>query len=214
MISPFPSQCSDRYMGCEAVATLPGVDRRTELTEKVLDHVLTHGLIGLSLRPLAAALGTSDRMLIYHFGSKDGMITAVVALANQRFAVSFQSMVRAAPPVRSPGEFVRYAWQALTGSDATGAIRLYLEMCVLALREPDRWSAAQQRIREPWLAMLRETLAELGTPREQVPTLADLILDTLDGLLLSRLVSTDPVRADAAANAFADLLDRPEPGRA
>ncbi|MER7129876.1 TetR/AcrR family transcriptional regulator [Streptosporangium saharense] len=190
------------------------MDRRTELTEKALDHVLAHGLIGLSLRPLAAALGTSDRMLIYHFGSKDGMITAVVALANRRFAVSFQSVVRAAPPVRSAGEFVRYVWQALTGSDATGAIRLYLEMCVLALREPDRWSAAQQRIREPWLAMLRETLAELDTPREQVPALADLILDTLDGLLLSRLVSTDPVRVDAAANAFADLLNRPEPGRA
>lgn len=193
-------------MRCEAVATLACVDRRTELTEKALDHVLAHGLIGLSLRPLAAALGTSDRMLIYHFGSKDGLITAVVALANRRFAASFQAMAEAAPPARSPGEFVRHAWRALTGSDATGPIRLYLEMCVLALHEPDRWSTAQQRIREPWLAMLRETLTGLGTPRAQVPALADLILDTLDGLLLSRLTSTDPARADAAAGAFAGLL--------
>lgn len=182
------------------------MDRRTELTEKALDYVLTHGLIGLSLRPLAAALGTSDRMLIYHFGSKDRLSTAVVALANQRFAASFQSMTKAAGPAQSPGEFVRYAWQALTGSGATGAIRLYLEMCVLTLREPDRWSTAQQQIREPWLAMLRETLTDLNTPQAQVPALADLILDTFDGLLLGRLISTDPTRADAAADAFANLL--------
>ncbi|WP_327586934.1 TetR/AcrR family transcriptional regulator [Nonomuraea sp. NBC_00507] len=182
------------------------MDRRTELTAKALDHVLTHGLIGLSLRPLAAALGTSDRMLIYHFGSKDGLITAVLALANQRFAASFQSMAKGAPPARSPDEFVRYAWRVLAGSAATGAIRLYLEMCVLTLREPERWSTAQQQIREPWLAMLRETLTDLNTPQAQVPALADLILDTLDGLLLDRLISTDPARADDAADAFADLL--------
>ncbi|GAA4241620.1 TetR/AcrR family transcriptional regulator [Actinomadura meridiana] len=182
------------------------MDRRTELTEKALDHVLSNGLIGLSLRPLAAALGTSDRMLIYHFGSKDELIADVVALVNQRFAASFASMAEAAAPARSVGEFVRHAWRALTGADATGPIRLYLEMCVLALNEPDRWSAALRQIRDPWLGMLRDTVSGFGTPEAQVPVLADLILDTLDGLLLSRLVGTDPARTDAAVDAFADLL--------
>ena len=41
-------------------------------------HVLQHGLNTASLRPLAAAAGTSDRMLIYHFGSKDGLIAALL----------------------------------------------------------------------------------------------------------------------------------------
>ena len=52
--------------------------KRDELAEAATDYVLEHGLIGLSLRPLAAALGTSDRMLIYHFGSKDELIAAVL----------------------------------------------------------------------------------------------------------------------------------------
>ena len=43
--------------------------KRDELVQAATDHALEHGLIGLSLRPLAAAIGTSDRMLIYHFGS-------------------------------------------------------------------------------------------------------------------------------------------------
>ena len=41
--------------------------RREELAEAATDYAIEHGLIGLSLRPLAVALGTSDRMLLYHF---------------------------------------------------------------------------------------------------------------------------------------------------
>lgn len=37
-------------------------------------HVLTHGLGQASLRPLAQAAGTSDRMLLYHFGTKERLI--------------------------------------------------------------------------------------------------------------------------------------------
>ena len=52
--------------------------RRAELAEAATDYVLEYGLIGLSLRPMAAALGTSDRMLLYHFGDKDDLIATVI----------------------------------------------------------------------------------------------------------------------------------------
>jgi AcrR family transcriptional regulator len=177
--------------------------RRAELAAGALRYVLAEGLVGLSLRPLAAALGTSDRMLIYHFGSKDALISDVLALASEGFA---GSLVEPAEPLGNPGDLVRYTWAAMTGADDT--VRLYLELCVLSLREPGRWTAAQQRIREPWLELLRTALAELGGPAERIATTADLVLDTIEGLLLDRLVSPDPARADAAARAFAELLDR------
>jgi AcrR family transcriptional regulator len=180
------------------------VDRRAALAEGALAHVLEHGLIGLSLRPLAAALGTSDRMLIYYFGSKETLIADVVALANHRLA---DSIGEADPPVRTVGDLVRYAWRVVDAPDAHGAMRVYLEMCVLSVNEPERWSAAHERLREPWLVMLRTGLAELGVPARRREALADLILDTIDGALLARLVTTDPARADAAAAMFADLLD-------
>lgn len=69
-----------------------------------------------------------------------------------------------------------------------------------------RWTSAYQRIREPWLNLLREALPQLGVPTGRVPALADLVLDTVDGLLLDRMVSPSPERADAAAE-FASLLD-------
>jgi AcrR family transcriptional regulator len=46
-------------------------EHRAELLEKVVDYLLKHGLVDLSLRPLAAALRTSPRMLLYFFGSKE-----------------------------------------------------------------------------------------------------------------------------------------------
>ncbi|ABC63752.1 transcriptional regulator, TetR family protein [Erythrobacter litoralis HTCC2594] len=51
---------------------------RETLLPAMAAHVLEHGLVGLSLRPLAKAAGTSDRMLIYHFGSKDALVAALL----------------------------------------------------------------------------------------------------------------------------------------
>ena len=78
---------------------------------------------------------------------------------------------------------------------------------MLSVREPGRWTGAQQRIRDPWLALLSDALAALDVPPIAVPPLATLVLNTLDGLLLDRMAGPDPARADAALNAFANLLD-------
>lgn len=181
------------------------MDRRAELTEAALAYVLANGLIGLSLRPLAARLGTSDRMLIYHFRDKAGLIAEVLGLANRGLAESISAADR---PVHGVADLVRHAWQVLTAADTTGMVRLYLEMCVLSVGEPERWSAAHRQLREPWLNMLRAGLTELDVAPPKIAALADLILDAIDGLLLDRLVSRDPARSDAAAAAFAELLEQ------
>ena len=46
-------------------------DKRAALIDKLADHVLADGLLHASLRPLAKAVGTSDRMLLYYFKDKD-----------------------------------------------------------------------------------------------------------------------------------------------
>jgi len=63
-------------MASPPIARTP-LDRETML-QAMADHVLQHGLSDASLRPLAKAAGTSDRMLIYHFGNKEGLIAALL----------------------------------------------------------------------------------------------------------------------------------------
>src|SRR3954452_7868738 len=52
--------------------------RREELLELAYAYVRSHGLTELSLRPLAAAIGSSPRVLLFLFGSKDGLVRALL----------------------------------------------------------------------------------------------------------------------------------------
>ena len=52
--------------------------RREELLEKAYGFVLEHGLADLSLRPLAQAIESSPRVLLYLFESKDGLVRELV----------------------------------------------------------------------------------------------------------------------------------------
>jgi AcrR family transcriptional regulator len=75
---------------------MSGSARKTALSREVLlpklaAHVLAHGLAGLSLRPLAKAAGTSDRMLLYHFGSKDALVAELLDYLARQFAASLES---------------------------------------------------------------------------------------------------------------------------
>ena len=58
-------------------------ERRAKLLDEIVDYILSNGLAGLSLRPLAAGVDTSPRMLLYFFGSKEQLIFE--ALAQIRF---------------------------------------------------------------------------------------------------------------------------------
>jgi AcrR family transcriptional regulator len=91
--------------------------------------VLEHGLIGLSLRPLAAELGTSDRMLIYHFGSKDELVADVLRCSNDR-SVARSGRFRN-PPICASA--VIELWAALQDGTTERCNRIYVEAAALGL---------------------------------------------------------------------------------
>src|SRR5256885_17057738 len=68
------------------MARPPDPERRDRTLAQVADYVLGHGLEGVSLRPLAAALGTSTRMLLYDFGSKEALLDEALAEIRRRLA--------------------------------------------------------------------------------------------------------------------------------
>lgn len=66
---------------------------RETLLPMLASHVLQHGLGGASLRPLAKAAGTSDRMLIYHFGTKEALITDLLGYIAQAYAAALDMAI-------------------------------------------------------------------------------------------------------------------------
>ena len=105
------------------------MDRREKLVERATDYALEHGLVGLSLRPLAAALGTSDRMLLYHLGSKDALVVEIIRCSTRRSVDELRSL----PPSSGPGAAVHDQWRVRTGEQQTRCERLYVEASTLGL---------------------------------------------------------------------------------
>lgn len=105
------------------------------LLPQLAAHVLAHGLNGASLRPLAKAAGTSDRMLLYHFGSKEALIADLLAwlahayaqaldaaLAGERAQTRAQALARILKHARAEEmrPFMQLWWEIVAGA-ARGA---------------------------------------------------------------------------------------------
>ncbi|HEX7759036.1 MAG TPA: TetR/AcrR family transcriptional regulator, partial [Caulobacteraceae bacterium] len=106
--------------------------KRAEILDRLADHVLAHGLAASSLRPLAAAAGTSDRMLIYYFKDKAGLVAAVLQHVALRLAGELEAMAATAP---ASLEVLRGRLFEILVSEALWPyMRLWLEIAAAAAR--------------------------------------------------------------------------------
>lgn len=138
--------------------------RRDALTAAATDFVLEHGLIGLSLRPLAAEVGTSDRMLLYHFGTKDDLVAAVLRESNDRSIAD----VRALPAGASLREEVLHLWRALTSGRLDRCQRVYVEAAALGLLGREPYASVVREANAAWAQALADRLGAAGMPQERV----------------------------------------------
>lgn len=136
--------------------------RRDQLVAAATDFVLEHGLIGLSLRPLAAALGTSDRMLLYHFAGKDDLVAAVLRESNDRSV----GRIDALPPPDSVRAEVLALWSAVTSPDLDRCQRLYVEAAALGLLGREPYSSVVREANAAWGAALGRRLVAAGVPED------------------------------------------------
>jgi AcrR family transcriptional regulator len=180
----------------------PNPDRRARTLARATDYVLEHGLAGLSLRPLAAALGTSARMLLYDFGTKEQLIGEVLAEARRREAallVDYRST-----PGSTGADTLRFVWQWISAEERKPFVRLFFEVYVDAFTHPERYPGGAGPMVADWLAVVRDTWTSDGGD----PAGATLLIAVVRGLLLDRMAATDPTRTDEALDRFASLLGR------
>jgi AcrR family transcriptional regulator len=178
-------------------------DRRARTLAAATDYVLEHGLSGLSLRPLAGALGTSTRMLLYDFESKEELVMAVLAEVRRREGalLSRHLDTRLTPA----SDLVRILWHWLGADERAPFLKLFFEVYVAAMTRPENYSDRGR-------AMVTDWLDELGARFEDSPgdpaatASATLLIAVLRGLLLDRLNTADKERTDAALELFAQLL--------
>lgn len=177
------------------------MNRREELVAGATDYALEHGLVGLSLRPLAVALGTSDRMLLYHLGSKDELLVAIIAESTDRSVAE----LRALPPSSSPGGAVRDQWRLRTGEHQTRCERLYVEASTLGLFGEEPYASAVAESNDRWTSAVRDHLGASGVPADRVDAVALLVDAAFMGFELD--LPLDPAEAARGVEALADAVE-------
>ncbi|HUA07803.1 MAG TPA: TetR/AcrR family transcriptional regulator [Candidatus Acidoferrales bacterium] len=130
------------------------LESRAALLERVSAYVVEHGLAGLSLRPLAKAVGSSPRMLLYHFGSKEAIVTAVLRGIRERQLAMFDQLRRS--ELSTPAAICRAAWAYMRTPAILPMLRLFFETYALALREPQRFPGFLTGAVEDWLQFLSD----------------------------------------------------------
>ena len=168
--------------------------RRQELLERMADHMLIQGLQGASLRPLAAAAGTSDRMLLHYFADKDELLTATLTLVTQRLVTLLDSARTAPMPFQ---QLVPHLALMLKDAQIQPYMRLWFDLITGAAEGTEPFRTIARRILTTLVDWIASAL-HVDHEADRAP-MAALTLAIIEGLSIFDALGDDDLRADALA---------------
>lgn len=183
---------------------------RQRLIDAAVEHAASNGLSDTSLRQLAAALGTSHRMLIHHFGSKEGLLVEVVRAVEQRQRAILADLMDAADAGGDSDDRYEVAgrefWETLNDPVVRRHERLFFEVYGQALQGRAWAEPLLDGIVDDWVEPLAALFESRGRPTALARTDARLAVAVSRGLLLDVLATGDRTAVDAAQQRFLGLL--------
>ena len=175
---------------------------RDALLERAIGHFAAHGIGDTSLRALAEAIGTSHRMLIYHFGSREGLLAAVVDTVEEGARQTLARMVEEARTDPDPLDAGLRFWRLVT-DDALVYGPLFFELSSHAMLGLPHAVELRGRLVTTWLDALTSMWRARGVPARRARSQARLDLAVARGLLHDLLLTGDRRGVDAAMRQYA-----------
>jgi AcrR family transcriptional regulator len=176
------------------MARPPDLERRQELLDAVVEEFAARGIGDRSLRDVAAAVGTSHRMLLHHFGTRNELLLAIVGEVERRQ----MSMLRELPT--EPADAIVAMWANLSRPELRPFERLFFECYARGVQGEQPFAGMLPGAVDTWLAD--------GTGPVRDPAMMRLGLAVARGLLLDLVATEDRDGVDAAATAFAEMVRR------
>lgn len=159
--------------------------KKAEIIQRITHYLIENGVADIGLRRLAEVAGTSDRMLIYYFATKDALIGQALQTIAANLAAQLDALL---------GQEKRTADELLTALLALSStppfyavIQLWFEVIGLAARGQEPYAANAKAIAATWLQWIESRLAD-GQTEQALPMFA-----TLEGRLLLKLVGVGSV---------------------
>lgn len=179
------------------MARTPDLRRRRQLLDALIEEFAAGGVGDRSLREIAGAVGTSHRMLLHHFGSREDLLIAIVEEVERR-------QMRLLPELpTNPAESFAAMWANLRRPELRESERLFFECYARGAQGEKPFTRMLPGAVDGWLAEVKAVAGEAFDP-----ALARLGLAVARGLLLDLAATDDDAGVDAAAQAFIELLRR------
>jgi AcrR family transcriptional regulator len=176
------------------------VGAREELLERVIEQVATTGLADQSLRELAAGAGTSHRMLLYHFGSRPGLIAAIAAFVEDQQREALRVIALEAT---SAADAQRRLWARVSSPATAPFVRLFFDVLGLALAGAPGTEEFRSNLVEPWLAGAQHAAGATGSTLDRSELRLGLAVTR--GLLIDLLATGDVEGVTQAHERFLEL---------
>jgi AcrR family transcriptional regulator len=177
--------------------------RPGELCTAIVQYLVRHGLADLSLRPLAKAVGSSPRVLLYYFGSKEKMVVKVLAEIRQRQRAAYDQM-----QADTFEDACRIVWRQMSAPDSEPLFRLFFEAYGIALRHPKLYKNFLRSTIDDWLDFVTAPLHPEGYKPRQARAFATVVLAGLRGFMLDYCATGDRQRLDRAVDLWLRTLER------
>lgn len=178
--------------------------RKAELLDGALKYLVRRGIANVSLRPMAAELGTSPRILMFHFGSKEGLLQDIFAELHSRLQASLKAMVSSGPHGSRDRPLKRF-WLWATAKQNFPYFRLLYEVQVVALQNPQEYGPYLRNASANWQSI---ALDLMSPPLKNKP-MASLSIAVFDGLMLELMGGGDKQRLTKSLDLFISLATVP-----
>jgi AcrR family transcriptional regulator len=173
---------------------------RERLLDAAVRYVTEHGVGDVGFRELARAVGTTHRMLGYHFGSKEGLLVEIVRTVEQRQRDALAELI--ADKSLGPVEQMRRLGERVLDPALWPNERLFFELYGQALQGRPYAEDLLPEVITAWIPPLAEISRRLGVDEADVPAHARLLLAVARGLLLDLLATGDRAAVEQAAELF------------
>jgi len=166
----------------------PRAETKQRMLAATMQYLRENGLGDFTLRQLAERLGTSHRLLIYHFGTKEGLLVAVVEEIEREQQSWLMSLSERDMTLM---QLMQLAWERTCDPQLDSHLRLFVEVYGHALQGRAHTAPLLDTLVDAWLGPLNDLFQRAGMTAAQARVHARLWMATVRGLMLDLLTTRD-----------------------
>jgi AcrR family transcriptional regulator len=176
--------------------------RKPQLLGEILEYLLDKSLASVSFRTIAQALDCSTYTLVYHFGTREQLLSEIVAAVSTRATVIEELMQSATNTLDRYFAGLEESWEWTLQPRNRQLQRLEFEAALIEAVEPGTHTFSRTLF-DTWLRIGRDALTSLGMEASSAEGEARLVVDTFYGIQYDFVLNGN---AEAATRAFNEAM--------